>query len=148
PGVGADDGRIRRQRVADRRRVGAVAVDGGRLGVYRAAVVGQRERDRAAGVVAAGERRRVGQDRRGAAAQSDGAAGCTYQRRAGRIDDRLLQRAALVVGGLVVGVAVIGRGPLVVAGDRGIGRQGVAGGRRVGAVAVVDSDCLGVHHVA
>ena len=64
PLVGPGHGTRRRQRVAGRRRVGAVAVDRHRLGVHQRAAQVERERDRAGLVIAARERRGVLQGHR------------------------------------------------------------------------------------
>ena len=97
-------------------------------------------------VVAAREHRRVAQGRRRAAQRDAGGTGRGHDRRAGRAHRYPLLRVVDVRDGAVVGVAVVSGVPLVGARHRARGRERVAGGRGVAAVAV-DRDRLRVHRV-
>src|SRR5262249_25473715 len=122
------------------------AVDRDRLGVYQRAAPEQLERDGTGRVIAAGERRRVLQDRRGRVSQRNrGQIGGGGKRGAGRAEHGLLGDAPLVVGGVVVRVAEVAGRPGVGASHRLRGGQRSAG--RVAAVAV-DRDGLGEREIA
>src|SRR5262249_60944345 len=122
----AGRGAARQQREAGRRRVGAVALDGDRLGEHRhaAAVVEQLEDDGAGRVEAARQRGRVGQDHHVGAERDRGRGGGGDKRRRG-VEDRhlLLVGVGVRKGGVVVVVAAVTGDPLVVAGNRAAGRQ-------------------------
>ena len=123
----------RRGCVAGGRGIGAVAVDGGRLGVHDRRAVGavQRKRDRALRCVeAARQRRRIAE--RNSAADHDRPARRRRQFRTGPELDRLRFAPPRRVGDrVVVRVAAVAGDPLVRAGNRG----GVRAGRGVGVVA-------------
>src|SRR5262249_52599393 len=127
-----------RQGEAGGRGVGAVAVDGNRLGVHGrgAAVVKEREGDGAGRVEAALQVRGVVERHRRRVERNRGRTRSGGQRRDGGTDRHLFACRPVVADRVVVTVAVVDGVPLVDTNRGAAARQGEAGRRGVGAVAV------------